>query len=157
MVGSGAVAWSVRLRWTLLTVGVLGLIVSLTGLPTLFGVLTGQAAWAYSLDAGLPAFMQWYAVSNWRLDALVAGALAASLILSGRRALLVVGVLVALVGVAFHVTFASGSYWMRQIAVTGNAIPYTVAVALWTLLLGAASVVAIFGAIRMRPEVGPPV
>ncbi len=123
---SRSFAW---LRWSLFVTSCAAGVCVLLMTPTVWALLSGQARIGYALEFQLPGpwWLQWSHLTQTGFGVLVAGALAALLLVTGGN----VARVIALVSIPWVIytkaafTGANGS-WNDWIAATGDLTPYTV-------------------------------
>ena len=138
------------LRMGLVVGGVVGLILSLATLPTVWGVVIGQAKSAYIYGAHLPRWAQWHYLSLWGVLTMVAGAQAALLLITGRWPARGIALSMIVVFIYSRIALASTGYWGAWMANAGDGTPLTVSVTVSGVLLIASSIAALILAARLR-------
>ena len=142
------------LRWALRVSGVAGLVLSLATLPTIWAIVTGQVAAGFSYESVLPSWAQWHTISGVGIGLVFMGAICALLMVAGHWSARTLAVIAVAWTVYSKAAFNSGGYWNLWMANTGDATPYSIAVALTGVLIVAVSVVALVAAWRLRSTVG---
>jgi len=141
---------------TLMVFGVGGLLFALTSLPTLFSLVTGNGRLGPYNEFFLPAALQWSVLSFSGIGLILVGGLAALLAVVGHWPARIVSAVAVVWFVYSKAAFTGKGYWGSRMALSGDGTPYSVAVAISVVLLGALCVFALLIARDLRGRAESP-
>jgi hypothetical protein len=135
-------------------VGSLGLLGTATMLPTVIGLAAGSPmegdAFVYSF---VPVWARYQTLANAGVFIMLAGAICALLLVSGRWPARVFAVLAAIALIYGGWAFKVDDYWRTQMSINFDATPYYYYIAGVAAVLMVLSVLAFFTAVRLHRPV----